>query len=74
MIILDRNSRKPLYLQIYEHIRNEIIEGELKEGHRLSATRRQAENLGVSRNTVEQAYMQLCSEGYLENRVKIWIF
>lgn len=68
MIILDRETAKPLYLQIYEHIRDEIITGELPEGHRVSATRRQAENLGVSRNTVEQAYLQLCSEGYLENR------
>ena len=68
MIILDRSAKKPLYMQIYEHIRNEIIQGELAEGHRLSATRTQAEKLWVSRNTVEQAYMQLCSEGYLENR------
>lgn len=68
MIILNRNSRKPLYMQIYEHIREEIISGTLKEGHRLSATRIQAEKLGVSRNTVDQAYMQLTSEGYLENR------
>lgn len=68
MIILDRNSGKPLYQQIYEHIRQEIIAGELREGRRISATRVQAENLSVSRNTVEQAYMQLCSEGYLKNR------
>lgn len=68
MILLDRNSARPLYIQIYEHIRDEIISGELAEGRRLSATRQQAENLGVSRNTVEQAYLQLCSEGYLENR------
>lgn len=68
MINLDRSSKAPLYLQIYEHIRDEISTGELPEGYRLSATRKQAENIGVSRNTVEQAYQQLCSEGYLENR------
>ena len=68
MILLERNGVKPLYIQIYEHIRDEIISGQLREGHRLSATRAQAEKLGVSRNTVEQAYLQLCSEGYLENR------
>lgn len=68
MIILEKNSGKPLYIQIYEHIRDEIIAGDLKEGHRLSATRAQAESLGVSRNTVEQAYMQLAAEGYLESR------
>ena len=68
MIQLDRNSTTPLYLQIYQHIRDEITEGQLQEGYRLSATRKQAENIGVSRNTVELAYQQLCSEGYLENR------
>ena len=68
MINLDRSSATPLYLQIYEHIRDEIARGELQEGYRLSATRKQAENIGVSRNTVELAYQQLCSEGYLENR------
>lgn len=68
MINLDRNSSIPLYLQIYQHIRDEIAAGELPEGYRMSATRKQAENIGVSRNTVELAYQQLCSEGYLENR------
>ncbi|MCO7123324.1 PLP-dependent aminotransferase family protein [Ihubacter massiliensis] len=68
MIILDRASKIPLYTQIYQHIREEIISGELEEGHRLSAIRTQAENLGVSRNTVELAYLQLCSEGYLKNK------
>lgn len=55
-------------MQIYQHIRDEIIAGDLTEGHRLSATRNQAQHLGVSRNTVDQAYMQLTAEGYLENR------
>ena len=63
MIILDRTSKQPLYIQIYKHIRDEIISDRLAEGHRLSATRVQAQALGVSRNTVEQAYLQLCAEG-----------
>ena len=45
MILLERNGVKPLYIQIYEHIRDEIISGQLREGHRLSATRAQAEKL-----------------------------
>lgn len=68
MIILDRKTKIPLYEQIYRHIRDEISAGELVAGHRLTATRAQAANLGVSRNTVELAYLQLCSEGYLENK------
>ena len=55
MILLERNGVKPLYIQIYEHIRDEIISGQLREGHRLSATRAQAEKLGVSRKTEGEA-------------------
>ncbi|MBD5460143.1 MAG: PLP-dependent aminotransferase family protein [Lachnospiraceae bacterium] len=57
-----------LYEQIYGHIRDEIREGRLLCGERLPSTRALAEYLQVSRNTVEAAYEQLISEGYIESR------
>lgn len=57
-----------LYEQIYGHIRDEIREGRLLCGERLPSTRVLAEYLQVSRNTVEAAYQQLLSEGYIESR------
>lgn len=57
-----------LYEQIYGHIRDEIREGRLLCGERLPSTRALAEYLQVSRNTVEAAYEQLLSEGYIEAR------
>lgn len=69
MIILNRKSIVPLYEQIYRYISNEIIKGRLKEGTRLTATRVMASNLDVGRNTIERAYLQLCDEGYLENKI-----
>jgi GntR family transcriptional regulator/MocR family aminotransferase len=67
-IRLQPNSGKCLYEQIYEHIRQEIWEGRLLAGERLPSTRSLAEYLQVARSTVDYAYDQLQSEGYIEAR------
>lgn len=67
-IQLQTDSEKCLYEQIYEYIQNEIKEGKLLQGERLPSTRSLAENLQVARSTVEMAYGQLLSEGYIESR------
>lgn len=67
-IQLHTDSRKCLYEQIYEHIRQEIREGKLLAGERLPSTRSLAEYLQVARSTVDCAYDQLLSEGYIEAR------
>lgn len=68
MIVLDNDSRNPLYMQIYEELKKEIISGHLEEGSKLISTRNLAATLSVSRNTVESAYLQLCSEGYISSK------
>ncbi len=67
-IELNQESTKHLYEQIYEHIKREIRKGKLLKGERLPSTRSLAEFLTVSRNTVDLAYEQLVSEGYIESR------
>ena len=67
-IELQTDSKKCLYEQIYEHIRQEIKEGKLLQEERLPSTRFLAEYLQVSRSTVDMAYGQLLSEGYIEAR------
>lgn len=67
-IRLQADSGKCLYEQIYEHIRQEIREGKLLAGEKLPSTRSLAEYLQVARSTVDVAYAQLQSEGYLESR------
>jgi GntR family transcriptional regulator/MocR family aminotransferase len=69
MIILDSNSETPLYAQIYEQLKQEIVTGNLPEGSKLPSTRHLAQSLAVGRNTVEYAYLQLSSEGYVTSRV-----
>src|SRR5262249_33992292 len=50
-------------------LRRSILDGTLAAGVRLPATRGLAGELGVSRNTVLNAYEQLLAEGYLEGKV-----
>lgn len=68
LIPLDARLAKPLYEQIYAHIRGEIRSGGLKAGDRVPSTRILAEHLKVSRSTTQMAYDQLLAEGYIESR------
>ncbi|GEP97794.1 MocR-like pyridoxine biosynthesis transcription factor PdxR [Chitinophaga cymbidii] len=65
---LRRRDAEPLFLQLYSQIREAIFSGQLKEGERLPATRALAAELGISRNSVFQAFEQLILEGFLEGR------
>ena len=65
-ISLDVASSEPLYEQIYKYIKNDIQSGGLPFGKRLPSTRKLAKFLQVSRTTVDMAYEQLVSEGYIE--------
>ncbi len=62
---LERSSEKPLYEQIYEQIRDDVLSGRLPEGKKLPSKRALAEQLQVSLITVENAYSQLIAEGYV---------
>ncbi|MEO8562496.1 MAG: PLP-dependent aminotransferase family protein [bacterium] len=59
----------PLHRQVYSRIRSSILDGGIGPGERLPSTRTLAADLGMSRITVESAFSQLCSEGYLVRRV-----
>lgn len=65
-INLNAKLNIPLYEQIYQYIKNEISSGEIPCGERLPSSRTLAKHLLVSRSTVEMAYEQLLSEGYIE--------
>jgi len=67
-IILKKNSKVPLYIQIYKAFRNSILEGSLKPGTKLESIIQLKQSLCVSRNTVEMAYLQLSVEGFIYSR------
>lgn len=62
---LDTSAKKPMYEQIYEYIKIEIQKGHMKPEERLPSTRALAAHLQISRSTVDLAYEQLISEGYI---------
>jgi GntR family transcriptional regulator/MocR family aminotransferase len=66
---LDSAAPTPLFRQLYDGLRRSILDGTLASGMRLPATRGLAGDLGVSRNTVLNAYEQLLAEGYLEGKI-----
>ncbi|MFD3721031.1 PLP-dependent aminotransferase family protein [Streptomyces sp. NPDC058674] len=65
-VTLVRESEIPLTSQIQRFIKKEVTEGILHPGTRLPSSRRLADDLGVSRSVVVEAYGQLVAEGYLE--------
>jgi GntR family transcriptional regulator / MocR family aminotransferase len=64
-----RDPRTPAYRWLYDAVRLGILEGRLRPGARLPATRDFARQYGLSRGTVISAFEQLKSEGYAEGSV-----
>jgi len=65
---IDRNSKTPLHRQVYNALRKAILDGMLRPGQRVPATRALAEELEISRLPVLAAYEQLIHEGYIAGR------
>ncbi|WP_439854202.1 PLP-dependent aminotransferase family protein [Pseudomonas yamanorum] len=66
-IELDR--RQGLTRQLYQALRQRVLDGRLVSGTRLPASRDLAAALSISRNSVVRAYDQLYAEGFIEGRV-----
>ena len=71
---LKKSPGVPLYEALYRCIRGDILSGKLAPGTKLPSKRALAENLEVSKITVEGAYDQLLEEGYIRSREKVGYF
>lgn len=71
---LSAASDIPIYRQIIQHIRRNVIQGHLKLGEQLPAVRVLAESLVVNPNTVARAYQELIRDGLLESRSGVGVF
>ncbi len=65
---LELQKKGELYKMLYLKIKEAAECGAIKEGEKLPSVREAAEQLGVSRTTVENAYTRLCIEGLAESR------
>jgi GntR family transcriptional regulator len=68
MLRIDLASRVPVYEQIANGLRAELVSRKFSPGEKLPPVRTLAVNLGVHHNTVAEAYRQLATEGWLELR------
>ena len=66
LIALAPTTKETLQAQLQRQLREAILGGALQPGARLPSTRGLAASLGISRNTVIQAYERLATEGYLQ--------
>ena len=69
MLCFEKEAASPLYQQLYEQLRQQIMEGVLPRGRKLPSTRKLASEYHLSRNTVIRAYRQLEVEGYVSSTV-----
>ncbi|WP_231627864.1 PLP-dependent aminotransferase family protein [Novosphingobium sp. AAP1] len=74
IIRIDRKDERSLQVQIYEALRDQILNGILAAGRRLPSTRSMSDQLGIARNTVTLAYERLAAEDYITSRAKAGIF
>lgn len=70
----DHRNNTPLYLHLYQCIKEDILTGKLPKNTKLPSKRSFSKNLGVSTITVENAYAQLQSEGYIYSLPKRGFF
>lgn len=64
-LALDPRLAEPLYRQLYERIREAVLNGQLAPATRLPSSRALAAELGLARGTVALSYELLASEGFI---------
>ena len=65
MIQLNYRDSKPIYEQIKQGLRRLIVTNSLTVGDKLPSVRELASNLAINPNTIQRAYRDLESEGYI---------
>lgn len=65
LIYINKYLQTPLYEQLYTSLKQAILSNELTFGDKLPPTRKLAGELGIGRNTIDKAYQQLVTEGYV---------
>lgn len=65
MFTLDYRDARPIYAQICDGIREQILTGILQEGDRLPSVRELATQLTINPNTIQRSYRQLELDGWI---------
>lgn len=65
MINVNYRDPRPIYLQLKDSLKKQILSGVLAEGEKLPSVRELSAQLAVNPNTIQRAYRELESEGYI---------
>lgn len=65
MIRLDYRDARPIYEQVRDGLRSLMVTGVLAAGEKLPSVRSLATELAINPNTIQRAYSQLETEGYV---------
>ena len=63
--ISTEHKKEHLYLEVYHYYRKLIMENRLLPGSKMPSLRKCAQELKLSRTTIENAYLQLAADGYI---------
>jgi len=74
LLQIDHHSGQPIYRQVMDQIRRQILAGHLAEGEQLVSVRELAGRLKVNPMTISKAYSLLELEGLLERRRGVGLF
>ena len=64
-IIISGNSDLPIYLQIVNQIKDQILSGQVEENQKLPSMRALAKDLGISFITTKKSYEELEKQGLI---------
>lgn len=70
MILSKEEKESPLYMEVHEHYKTLIINHKLLPGTKMPSLRNCAKELGLSRTTIESAYLQLAADGYIVSKAQ----
>jgi len=62
---LNPRSKQPLYEQLVEQLRRQIVLGGMKAGAAMPSVRQLATELGINPNTIQKAYRRMEEEGMI---------
>lgn len=65
MVHLDYRDARPIYAQIVDGFREQIVAGVLQPGEKLPSVRELAASLAINPNTIQRSYRQLEMEGWI---------
>ena len=65
MFVLDYRDARPIYTQLCDSVKEQILTGILQEGDRLPSVRELAVQLTINPNTIQRAYAILESENWI---------